>query len=87
MLNLTVKLTLIIFAKEYQHSLHTLTFSLSIKSLKLLYNALSYLILAIVLLYVVIRINQRAIRAIYNLQNRINTDEFYNSLKIFKILF
>ena len=32
----------------------------------------------------IIILQNRAIRAIYNLQNRINTDEFYNSLNIFK---
>ena len=32
----------------------------------------------------IIILQNRAIRAIYNLQNRINTDEFYNSLTILK---
>ena len=32
----------------------------------------------------IILLQNRAIRAIYNLQNRINTDEFYNSLNILK---
>ena len=77
--------------------LHKIKFSLSIKSLKLLYNAfilpnLSYCITIwsntyksninrIIILQNNIHI---VITAIYNLQNRINTDEFYNSLNILK---
>ena len=74
--------------------LHKLKFSLSIKSLKLLYNAfilpnLSYCITIWGNTYKsninrIIILQNRAIRAIYNLQNRINTDEFYNSLNILK---
>ena len=74
--------------------LYKLKFSLSIKSLKLLYNAfilpnLSYCITIWGNTYKsninrIIILQNRAIRAIYNLQNRINTDEFYNSLNILK---
>ena len=74
--------------------LHKLKFPLSIKSLKLLYNAfilpnLSYCITIWGNTYKsninrIIILQNRAIRAIYNLQNRINTDEFYNSLNILK---
>ena len=66
-------------------------FSLSIKSLKLLYNAfilpnLSYCITIWGNTYKsninrFIILQNRAIRAIYNLQNRINTNEFYKNYK------
>ena len=74
--------------------LHKLKFSLSIKSLKLLYNDfilpnLSYCITIWGNTYKsninrIIILQNRAIRAIYNLQTRINTDEFYKSLNILK---